>query len=108
MKRTTLNFFVDLISFATLIGMVCTGLIMKYVLPPGTGACGTGFRGGRGQEQVRDLWSMTRHEWGQVHFDLAVLFTILMVVHIILHWTWIKNYFKRLLRSPQKTTGPQS
>jgi hypothetical protein len=108
MKRSTLNFFVDLISFVTLVGMVLTGIIMKYILPPGTGACGIGFRGGRGEEQVRDLWSMTRHEWGQVHFDLAVLFAILMVLHIILHWTWVKNYLSGLLCSPQKNTGPDS
>lgn len=108
MKRSNLNFIVDLISLITLIGMVCTGLVMKYVLPPGSGGCGGGFRGGRGQEQVRDLWSMTRHEWGYIHFDLAVLFAILMVVHIILHWTWIKSYVRCLLRPARKTTDPES
>ena len=39
---------------------------------------------------------MTCHEWGAIHFYLAVLFVSLMLVHIILHWTWIKNYFTSL------------
>jgi len=37
---------------------------------------------------------MTRHEWGSIHFYLAVVFVVLMVIHIILHWTWIKCYVK--------------
>lgn len=94
LKRGTVNFIVDLVGFVDLLGLALTGYIMKYVLPPGSG--GRGFRGGRGaaEEQVRELWDMSRHEWGTVHFYLAILFVFLMVVHIILHWDWIKSYFK--------------
>ena len=97
MRRATLNFIVDLISFVNLLGLACTGFIMKYILPPGTGGYGRGFRGGRGPGEIKYLWSMTRHEWGYIHFYLAVGFVILMVVHIILHWSWIKNYFKQII-----------
>jgi hypothetical protein len=97
MKRATINFIVDLISFCNLLGLAFTGSIMKWVLPPGTGGYGRGFRGGRGTAEIKYLWSMTRHEWGAIHFYLALLFVALMVVHIILHWTWIKCYFKSLL-----------
>ncbi len=100
MKRTTLNFIIDLVAFLGLLGLAFTGFIMKYILPPGTGGRGRMLRGGRGAEhvgeEIKDFWSMTRHEWGDVHFYLAVLFAILMVVHIILHWGWIKSYFKSL------------
>ena len=108
MKRATINFIVDFIGFVDLLCLAVTGSIMKYILPPGSGGYGRGFRGGRGDEhvdeQIRDLWSMTRHEWGYIHFYLAVGFVTLMVVHIILHWTWIKNYFKSLFGISQKTT----
>jgi len=106
MKRSTLNFIVDLISFIDLLGLACTGFIMKYVLPPGSGGHGQGFRGGRGPAEIKYFWSMTRHEWGSIHFYLALLFVALMVVHIILHWTWIKNYFKSLVGFARKTTCP--
>jgi len=94
LKRGTVNFIVDLVGLADLLGLALTGYIMRYILPPGSG--GRGFRGDRGgaEEQVRELWSMSRHEWGTVHFYLALLFVFLMVVHIILHWDWIKSYFK--------------
>jgi hypothetical protein len=35
MKRGTLNFIVDLISFCDLLALAFTGSIMKWVLPPG-------------------------------------------------------------------------
>ena len=96
MKRAMVNFIVDLVSFVDLLGMACTGFIMKYILPPGTGGRGRRLHGDLGREHIKDFWSMSRHEWGDIHFYLAVLFVILMVVHIILHWSWIKHYFKSL------------
>lgn len=105
MKRSSLNFIVDLVSFVGLLGLAFTGFIMKYILPPGTGGCGWLLYGGRGRGQIKDLWSMTRHEWGSIHFYLALVFIILMVVHIILHWSWIKNYVKSLLGVSREASG---
>lgn len=105
MKLAMLNFIVDLISFCNLLGLAFTGSIMKWILPPGTGGYGRGYRGGRGAGEIKYLWSMTRHEWGAIHFYLAILFVTLMVVHIILHWTWIKSYFKSLFGVSQKTAS---
>ncbi len=96
MKRNSLNFIVDLVSFMNIVSLAFTGFIMKYILPPGTGGLGRELHSGSGREDIKDLWSMTRHEWGGIHFYLAVLFVILISVHIILHWSWIKNYFKSL------------
>jgi len=98
MKRMTANFIVDIIGLLNLLALACTGFILKYVLPHGSGGGqGYGYRGGRGPaEEVRTLWSMTRREWGDVHFYLAALFIALMLVHLVLHWSWIKCYFKSL------------
>lgn len=104
MKRSSLNFIVDLVSFIDLLGIVLTGIIMKYVLPPGTGGCGREVSGGMGREHIRSLWSMTRHEWGSIHYYLALLFIVLMTAHILLHWGWIKNCFKSLFGSCEKAS----
>jgi hypothetical protein len=98
MKRVTLNFIVDSVSFLTLLGLTVTGFIIKSVLPPGSGGHGRELHGGRGIGEIKSLWSMTRHEWGDIHFYLAALFIVLMIVHLVLHWTWIKNCFKSILR----------
>ncbi len=105
MKRSSLNFIIDLVSFVNLLGLAFTGFIMRYILPPGTGGRGRLLQGGAGREHVKDFWSMTRHQWGAIHFYLVLLFVILMVVHIILHWSWIKNYCKSLISFSQKTTS---
>jgi len=106
MKRGTVNFIVDLVSLVDLLGLACTGFVMRYVLPHGSG--GRGFRGGRGgEEQIKYFWSMTRHEWGTIHFYLAILFVFLMIVHIILHWDWIKGYLKTLFDFSRAEKTPQ-
>jgi len=98
MSRSTLNFVLDLVSFLNLLGLAITGFVMRYVLPPGTGGLGRTLHGDSGRGiNVEELWSMTRHEWGSIHFYLAVAFIVLMVIHIILHWTWIKCYVKSVV-----------
>ena len=63
---------------------------MKYILPPGTGARHHGI-----DEHTRFLLGWGRHDWGDLHFILAVIFVILMVIHIILHWKWIVDYLRK-------------
>lgn len=96
MRRSSINFVVDLISFVDLLVLAFTGAIMKWVLPPGTGGRGRELHGGRGRESIELFWGLGRHDWGAVHFWLAVVFIVLMVVHIFLHWKWIKSYVKSL------------
>lgn len=97
MRRTTLNFIVDLISFTDLLLLATTGVILRWVLPPGSGGHGQGFRGGRGPGEVELLLGLGRHDWGDVHFVFALLFVFLMLVHLYLHWTWITTCGKSIL-----------
>lgn len=95
MKRTTFNFIVDFLSFISLLGLIFTGIVIGFILPPGTG-------GGQGStEEAWDLWTLTRHEWGGIHFITGIVFVVLMLVHLVLHWTWIKCYFKSLFSASQ-------
>jgi hypothetical protein len=108
MRRATLNFIVDLIGFVDLLLLAATGSVMKWVLPPGSGGgghgYGYGFRGGRGPGpgQARQLLGLGRHDWGDVHFILALAFVLLILVHIVLHWTWIKTCAKSILFPSRK------
>ncbi len=98
MSRSAMNFILGLVSFLNLSGLIFTGFIMRYILPPGTGGLGRTLHGGSGRGvQAQELWSMTRHEWGSIHFYLAVVFVVLMVIHVILHWIWIKCYVKSVV-----------
>jgi hypothetical protein len=108
MKRVTLNFLVDSLAFVDLLLLATTGAIMRWILPPGSGGgYGRGFRGGRPPAEVKDLFGLARHDWGSIHFALATLFALLILVHLVLHWTWIKTCGKSLLfPSPRTTCDP--
>ncbi len=104
MRPTTLNLAVDLICLVDLLLLGATGAILRWVLPPGSGGghgSAGGFRGGRGPVEVKDLLGLGRHDWGDVHFVLALLFVLLILVHIVLHWTWIKTCGRSIL-SPSR------
>lgn len=92
--RNSVNFLVDFAGFVNFASLVFTGFVIKYVLPPGTGGRGKVLNDGYGREHIMKFRSMTRHEWGDVHFQLAVIFAVLILLHIVLHWNWIKGYCK--------------
>lgn len=83
MRKNTTNFVLDLGSFLLLLGLTATGLIMKFVLPPGSGG--------------RTLWGLGRHGWGDVHFWIAAGMVVLIVAHMALHWTWTTTTVRRLV-----------
>lgn len=71
---------VNALSFVAFLSLLSTGTILHFLLPPGSGSRGAG---------ARRFFSLTRHEWGDVHFYIAVIFLILLAVHLILHWNWL-------------------
>lgn len=86
MRRTTLNFLVDFAAFLAMLGMIGTGLIVRFALPPGTGGRWT-------------IWDMGRHDWGALHYYLAIALLALLLVHLALHWSWTCVIADKLLAS---------
>jgi hypothetical protein len=97
-----INFIVDLVSFLALLGLVVTGSIIHWVLPPGTGGLGRELHSGLGREQIEELLGMSRHDWGNIHLWLGITFIVLMAVHIVLHWGWISCYVRSLFGTVEK------
>ncbi len=76
MKRQGVNFLVDAIAMTGLVFLVTTGLFLRFILPPGSG-------------KNLSVWGLTRHEWGDVHFYIAVFIVAILSLHLTLHWRWI-------------------
>ena len=76
MRRNDWNFLVDAAALAAFLLLLSTGILIRYVLPSGSG-------------HFLALWGMDRHGWGSIHFWIAVAFLVLMAVHLVLHWSWI-------------------
>jgi len=76
MNRSRLNVVVDAAAFAAFVFLTTTGVLSRYVLPPGSGRDAT-------------LWGLNRHDWGDIHFWVAVVLLGVLVLHLALHWKWI-------------------
>lgn len=86
--RSVVNFWVDLATAVAIAGMLGTGILLRWVLPPGT-------RGGRGISWLGE----GRHFWGDVHAWISVLVLVLLGLHIVLHWSWITDCWRRFAGS---------
>ena len=62
----------------------------RAALPPGSGSL-HGMRGGpsAGQRPITLVWGLTRHEWGDLHFYVAVALMGVLALHLLQHWRWI-------------------
>ena len=81
MNRQKLNVLVDAVAFTAFAFLTTTGVLSRYVLPPGSGRYAT-------------LWGLNRHGWGDIHFWVAVVLLGVLTLHLALHWKWILYVFK--------------
>jgi hypothetical protein len=95
MARATLNFLIDAATFIVMLSMASTGVLLRFVLPPGSG-------------ERRAVWDLTRHEWGDVHFWLAAALGGFVLVHLALHWGWVCGFVSRRFRATDAPTRPTS
>ena len=75
MKRNAILLVIDVLLLLAVVGLLLTGLLLSFVLPPGSGRL--------------VVWSLGRHDWGSVHFWLAMAALGLAGVHLVLHWAWV-------------------
>lgn len=92
MKRTTVNLVIDMLAAALFLGMIATGYVLHFPLPPGT-------------NKSLSLWSLTRHQWGNIHFWISLALLGVLLTHLILHWQWVVTVVGRKL---SLTTDSQS
>ena len=81
MKRPEKNFIIDTIAFLGIVLLTSTGILMRYVLPPGSG-------------RWKVIRGLDRQEWGSIHFWVSIIFLIVLTIHLILHWRWIVTFIK--------------
>ena len=90
MKRVHLNAIIDAVALVGFMGLASSGLILRYQLPPGSGGeVGRGMGRGSMNRPIELLWGLTRHEWGDYHYWIALGLLAVLSVHLFLHWKWI-------------------
>lgn len=74
MNKPRINYWVDWASFALMMALVGTGLLLKFRLEGGGSV----------------VLGLSRHEWGDVHFYIAVGLGVMVLVHLALHLGWVR------------------
>lgn len=85
MKKAVINGWVDIAAFAAALASGVTGYVLWLYFPAGSG---------RGS---LDLLDTGYQIWNNVHFYTSTLFFILIAVHLILHYRWIRNIRRMLV-----------
>ena len=88
MNKSNLIKFIDIAAFIGFIFVVSTGVLLRYVLPTQSG-------------RTVELIGMNRHEWGDIHFQITVVFLFILSIHLILHW----KFFFRMFQDGFKSAG---
>ena len=91
MRRPSLNFLIDAAAFTAFVFMTGSGVLMRYVLPPGSGHFTT-------------VWGLDRHQWGAIHFWLAVGLLTILAFHVWVHRRWIVTVVRG---RPREGSGPR-
>ncbi len=69
------------------------GFLIKYTLVPGRES-----QIKYGNNVELSLFGLDRHEWGNIHLLISLVFLGLLALHLILHWKVIVSVFNRLIQ----------
>ncbi len=89
-KRSSLNFIIDYLMAVTFCAMGGIGIMLLTALPPTRQLREAGIADNRAL-----LGGLDRHQWGFVHLIIALLFIILLLLHIYFHRAQISCLYKR-------------
>jgi len=90
MNRTFANFIIDIVAIFLFFGMLATGYILRFPLPPGS-------------NKTFSLWGYTRHQWGDVHFCISLGLLVVLIIHLVLHWNWVVTVVGKRCRLVKST-----
>ena len=87
MKKSNLIALIDISAFIGFIFVVSTGVLDALRT--------TAY-------EVANLYKyfgMSRHEWGDIHFYITLIFLVILSIHLFLHWKFIRNIFRGKIKN---------
>ncbi len=88
LKKSDWQYLVDTLLFICIVSMAFIGFLLGLVIPKGPKAA----------ETAKYFLGLHRHQWGNFHFYLSISFVILVVIHLIFSWNWIKGKASQLFK----------
>jgi len=87
MKKVVTNFFMDILLFVVLMSQAFTGILL-HRFPP----------------ELADttVLGIMRYTWGTLHWVASLLFVIVIITHLVLHWGWMTVNTQKYFRMTSK------
>ena len=92
-SRSTINFLLDSFAFLVLLAVLWTRVITHVIVPPPVS----------GETGSRVLWGWSFDRWDQLNFWLTMFFAVVILVHLVLHWTWVSHLIHQRVKSITKS-----
>ncbi len=93
-SKTTINFWLDTFLLCVFLNLCCVSVIIRHVFPPATDAAGW------------SLWGLEYLEWSDIQFFTICLLAASVLLHVMLHWTWVCGVIGNWIRKRQ--SGPSN
>jgi len=95
MSRTVYNFLLDVFLFLVLVSLLFASIVLRFVFP--VPATATGWK----------LWGLGHETWTNLQFALITLLVLAVLLHVMLHWSWVCSiWVTKLRRHPERNTKP--
>jgi len=88
MNKNKLKYLVDSLLFICIVGIAFIGILLGFVIPEGPSV----------SEGSKYFLNLHRHQWGNIHLYLSISFVVLIIIHLILSWKWIKTQAAKIFK----------
>lgn len=89
MKKFTTNIIIDVFMLVAMSLLSFSGFLLDGILPHCHG------KGG----MVRQIFGMDRHTWADIHLYSGITLVVLLILHIVLHWSQVDAFFSKHIKN---------
>jgi hypothetical protein len=92
-SRTEFNFLLDATLLMLFVALCTSSVILEFVFPPAT------------QAEGWLLWARSYDQWSRFRFALLATLAAAVVLHVMLHWSWVCGVATSRLRKKRSTAA---